>query len=145
MLSAASTVFPGVVDPEAVPLKRDAHEFPPETVQDVSTFASVFILAVGTETVDGTDAPGDAPVAVSTRLFAVRNAFVIPRALVQLLPTLPPGDMKGASAQTAATVVTSLMTYELPAPIVPQGPSAVISQRLAFAPVPEVWPPFDSK
>jgi hypothetical protein len=41
--------------------------------------------------------------------------------------------MKEASAQTDAAVVTSLTAKELPEAMLPQGPSAVISQREEFA------------
>jgi hypothetical protein len=103
-------------------------------------------LLVGTASVEGRPAPGEAPVVGLARLLAVRNALSRPVVLVQLAPTFPPLDMKEASAQTEAAVVTSFTTNVLPELRLPQGPSAVISQRAELGEEAEVgWPPFESK
>jgi hypothetical protein len=147
MLSAASSVLPGTVLPEAAALNSPEQALPPlERVHEARALASVSSLPVATVSVDGIAAPGDVPVLALTRLFAVRNALSKPVTLVQLEPTLPPLDMNEASAQTDAAVVTSLTVNELPALMAPQGPTAVMSQRDALAADPEpAWPPFESK
>ena len=130
ILSAASRVVPGTTFPEAAAVKSGVQEAPPlVAVHEFRAFAKVFSLLEETVSVDGFPAPGDAPVLVFTRLFAVRNALSMPKVLVQLAPTLPPLDMKEASAQTEAAVVTSFTTNVLPELMEPHGPRAVINRR----------------
>jgi hypothetical protein len=86
------------------------------------------------------------PVAVFTSSLAVAKALSSPVVFVQLAPTFPPLDMKEASAQTDAAVVTSLTTNELPETMLPQGPSAVINHKEEFGEAADDgWPPFDNK
>ena len=129
MLSAASSVLPGTTLPDAAALNSEEHAEPAlEAVHELSALANVFSLLEETVSVDGFPAPGDAPVAAFTRLFAVRNALSSPSVLVQLAPTLPPLDINDARAQAEAAVETSLRTTLLPAVTEPQGPRAVMSQ-----------------
>jgi len=101
---------------------------------------------VGTASVEGIPAPGDVPVVMFTRLFAVRNALSSPEVFVQLAPTFPPLDRNEASAQTEAAVVASSRTNVLPELMLPQGPRAVMSQREEFAEEAEAGrPPLESK
>ena len=133
MLRAASSVLPGTVLPVAA-LNSGVQALPPaDAVQEASALASEFSLPVGTVSVEGRPVPGDAPVAGLTRSSAVRNALLRPAVFVQLAPTFPPPDMNEASAHTDAAVVTSLTTKELPDAMLPQGPSAAMSQRDEFA------------
>ena len=64
MSSAESTVFAGVVPPDATALNKVEHALPPlDSVHDARIFASVFSLSTGTVRVDGSPVPGAAPVA----------------------------------------------------------------------------------
>jgi hypothetical protein len=146
MLSAASSVFVGTALPDAA-LKNGEQALPPaDAVQEASAFAREFNLPVGTASVAGGPAPGDAPVAGFTSSLAVANALSRPVVFVQLAPTSPPPDRKEASAQTDAAVVTSFTMKELPDAMLPHGPSAVISHREEFAAAAEDgWPPLESK
>src|ERR1700722_15990791 len=123
MLSAASSEFAGTVLPEGAAENSAAQE-PLPPVHDASALASEFSFAVGTTSMEGRPAPGDAPVAEFTSSLAVANALSRPVVLVQLAPTFPPPDINDASAQTDAAVVTSSTTNVLPALRPPQGPRA---------------------
>ena len=115
MSRAASRVLAGTVLPDVAALNKAEQAPPPAVaVHDVSALASAFSFAVGTASVEGRPAPGDAPVVGLARSPAVRNALSRPVVFVQLAPTLPPADMNDASAQTDAAVVTSFTTNELP-------------------------------
>jgi hypothetical protein len=144
MLRAASSVLPGIKLPAGASLKSVLHAVPPAVVQAASALASVLSFVVGGASPEGIPLPGAVPEALFERRFAVTNASVSPPVFVQLAPTLPPADMKGASAQTAAIVVTSFRTMEVPVEIEPHGPSAVINQREGLEALPG-WPPFDSR
>ena len=146
-LSAAASVLQGTTLPAVAALKSEAQEPPPaDPVQEARALASVFSLPVGTVSVEGIPDPGETPVVAFARLFAVRKALSSPVVLVQLAPTLPPLDINGASAQTEAAVVTSFRTKELPALMLPQGPSAVMSQREELAEEAEPgWPPLETR
>src|ERR1039458_2667298 len=112
MLSAASSVLAGAALPEAA-LKSGEQALPPaDAVHEASALASAFSLVVGTASVEGSPAPGDAPVAAFTSSLAVVKALSRPVVLVQVAPTFPPLDMKEASAHTDAAVVTSLTANE---------------------------------
>jgi hypothetical protein len=101
---------------------------------------------VGTTSVEGRPAPGDAPVEKFASLFAVKNALSRPVVFVQLAPTFPPPDMKEASAHTEAAVVTSFTTNLSPELRLPHGPRAVISQIAESGAEAEPgWPPLESK
>jgi hypothetical protein len=132
--------------PEAAALKSTEQELPPlDAVQEASALARVFSLSVATVSVEGTPFPGELPVLALTRLPAVTKALSRPAVLVQVAPTLPPLDRKGASAQAEATVVASLTAKELPALMLSQGPSAAISQsEELLVPLPTL-PPLDNK
>lgn len=146
MLSAASSVLLGTVFPDAAALNNEVQDAPPlEAVHELRALANVFSLLEETASVDGIAAPGDAPVAAFTKLFAVRNALSSPVVLVQLAPTLPPLDINGARAQTEADVVASLRMKLLPAVMALQGPRAVMSHRDWLAEPAPGWPPFETR
>lgn len=130
MLRAASSVLVGTVLPEFAAVNSVEQEaLPLEPVHENRALARVFSLLVGTVRFEGLPEPGEMPVAGLTRLLAMRKALSIPVVLVQVAPTSPPLDMNEARAQTAAAVVISLRTKVLPRLMLPQGPSAVMSQR----------------
>src|ERR1700722_15218272 len=145
MLSAASSEFAGTVLPD-VAAENSAVQEPLPPVHDASAFASESTFAVGTASVEGRPAPGDAPGEKFASLLAVKNALSRPVVFVQLAPTFPPLDINDASAQTDAAVVTSLMTKGLPDAKLPQGPRAAISQRAESGAEAEPgWPLFEIK
>src|ERR1700722_6865575 len=127
MLSAVSREFAGTVLPDAA-AENSAVQEPLPPVHDASAFASESTFAVGTASVEGRPAPGDAPVEKFASLLAVKNALSRPVVFVQLAPTFPLPDMNEASAQTDAAAVTSFTTNVSPELRLPQGPRAVISQ-----------------
>ena len=145
MLSVASSVLVGTVLPE-VAAENSAAQEPVPPVHDASASASEFSFAVGTASVEGRPAPGDAPVAKSASLLAVKNALSRPIVFVQLAPTFPPPDINDASAHTEAAVVTSFTTNVSPELRLPQGRSADISQSAELVAEAEAgWPPFETK
>ena len=145
MLRAASSVLVGTALPE-VAAENNAAQEPLLPVHDASALASEFSFAVGTTSVEGKPAPGDAPVEKFASLLAVKNALSRPVVFVQLAPTLPPPDINEASAHTEAAVVTSFTTNVSPELRLPQGPRADISQRAELGAETEAgWPPFETK
>lgn len=146
MLSAASSVLLGTAAAVAA-LKSGEQALPPaDAVHEASESAIESSFAVGTVSVAGRPVPGDAPVAAFTSSLAVAKALSRPAVFVQLAPTLPPLDMKEASAQTDAAVVSSFTVNELPEAMLPQGPTAVISQREEFVEAADAgWPPLENK
>jgi hypothetical protein len=144
MLSAASSVLIGT-DLIVAALNNGKQALPPAVVvHETRASASALSFLVGTASVEGVAAPGDAPVAGFASSLAVANALSRPVVFVQLAPMLPPGDMNEASAQTDAAVVTSLTMNELPELMPPQGPRAVMSQRAELIEDAEAgWPPFE--
>jgi hypothetical protein len=103
--------------------------------------ASVFSCATGTVVPVGTFNPGAVPVVVFTYSDASVKALASVVASVLLDPMLLYELINGASAHTAATVVSSFMLINVEGPRLPQGPSAAISARAALF-VPELSPGF---
>jgi hypothetical protein len=140
-------VLIGTALPDVAAEKSAAQEpMLPAPVHEASTLASEFSFAVGTASVEGRPAPGDAPVEKFASLLAVKNALSRPVVFVQLAPTFPPFDINDASAHTDAVVVTSFTTNVSPELRLPQGPIADISQIAVLGSEAEAgWPRFESK
>jgi hypothetical protein len=138
-------VLLGTALPEVAAVKSAAQE-PLPPVHDASALAIEFSFVVGTASVEGRPAPGDAPVEKFASLLAVKNALSRPVVFVQLAPTFPPPDMKEASAHAEAAVVTSFTTNVSPELRLPHGPSADMNQRAELGEEAEAGlPPLESK
>jgi len=111
--------------------------------------ARVFSSLVGALAPEGKAEPGAAPVTVFARLPAVIKAWANPLALVLLVAKFAPGlpllvAMKGASAYTAATVVTSSMNTKVEELRPLHDPSAAMSAKELLVPAP-LLPPVATK
>jgi hypothetical protein len=97
----------------------------------------VMISAVGTVMPGDTLRPGVVPVVELTNSEATVNAVASAEASVVDVPTAEGDVMNGASAETAATVVSSLMETNVPGVREEQGPTTAIINRLGlFRPMP---------
>jgi hypothetical protein len=122
-------------------LLRWAPELPSEFTQVARISARVFSSLLGAVAPDGKAEPGGEPVTVFARLLAVIKALASPVEFELLAPRFAPGlpllvAMKGASAYTAATVVTSSMNTNVDEVSALQGPSAAISAKELLVPAP---------
>ena len=99
------------VDPETKEsLKRlEQTEVPSELMQSARMSARVMSLAVSVVLLAESCGEGATPRVESARSMAVCMAFWRPGVLVAEAPTLATEEAKGARAQAAATVVSSLM------------------------------------
>jgi len=143
MFRAASSVLAGSGPPGGLAAENSALHArePDEFTQAAKIFASELIFATGIEAPVGGAAPGAAPVERSTRLLTFANAFNSPCALAALVPTCASRPMNGASAQTEATVVTSLITIDGMELRASQGPRAAINAIAGLSdPVPGLPP-----
>ncbi len=96
--------------------------------------ASVFTSCVGTVKPAGTFAPGALPVVGFASCEASVNAIVSAGASSMPDPTAVPELIYGASAATAATVVTSFTVTNDAVCSAAHDPSATISARFGFTP-----------
>jgi hypothetical protein len=87
---------------------------------------------VGTDIVLGTPGPGELPVEELTNSFARAKAEASAEASEAPEPTWVAPAIKGKSALTAATVVSSFTLRKVLVVIVEQGPMTAISARFGF-------------
>ena len=115
-------------------------------VQVLSRLARVFSRGAAGLAFAGKVVPGATPVAGFARLAAVTTAFAMPMALVAEAPMLPPGARNCESAQTLATVTTSLSTNFEPDVTWLQLPIVDRNVMDAFAAeAPESLPPWETR
>jgi hypothetical protein len=132
----------GVAAANKVPQTDPSPATPPaEFTQVDRIFASVLRVATGTIVPAGTFNPGAVPVVVFTYSDASVNALASAAAFVVPDPMLLYELINGASDQTAATVVTSVIETNVEGPRLPHGPSAAIS-AIAVLFVPGLSPGF---
>src|SRR5665213_400414 len=115
--------------PHAVPSPTTP---PPELVQAAVRFPSVLIASVGTVSPVGTFSPGETPAAGFTISLASVNAASSAATSPLPDPTAIYDVINGASAFTAATVVSSFTTMNVAAFNDEHDPSAVIIARFAL-------------
>jgi hypothetical protein len=142
MISVGGACPETAVRANNVPQPEPSFAIPPvELMQPVTTLARVLIFASGTTVPAGTLVPGEVPVEVLTNTDASAKAVVSAAASPLAEPTLAGEVINGERADTAATVVTSLITIKVEAVSESQRPSAVIMAR-AELDVPEARPGF---
>src|SRR5271163_1994896 len=147
MAKAAATVSVGGVPAAGVvrvnrrPQRLPSPALPPvEATQAARMLARVLSWAVGAVAALGSAEPGAAPVAVLASLLTEAKARAIPWRLEAGVPRSANPVMKGASAKTLATVVTSLTVTKLLVVRFAQSPTPAISAALALAPAPALPP-----
>jgi hypothetical protein len=114
-VSVGGVVFAGVVKARSCPHAVESPAVPPlELIHAAITLPRVLIKEVGTARPVGTLDPGDKPVRGFTNAEANENADASEEA--SLLPDpIEEGELiKGASAETAATLESSLITTKVP-------------------------------
>ena len=139
-VSVGGVVFAGVVKAKSCPHAVESPAMPPlELIHAAITLPRVLIKDVGTARPAGTSEPGDKPVRGFTNTEADANADASEEA--SLLPDpIEEGELiKGASAETAATLETSLITTKVPEVNEEHGPNAFIR---AILELPEGKPGF---
>jgi hypothetical protein len=128
----------GAIPPGGVAAAKSAAHavVPSEAAQPWSALARVLSFAVSTACLLLRVA--SEPVVTSASNAALRKALANPAALVELAPTFAAAVMKGASAQAAAAVVSSLTTrVELPEASCEQLPTAAIRSRAELSVPPD--------
>lgn len=138
-LSIAAMVFVGaglgetVVREKSEPQSEPSPAVPPvELTHAARISASVLSWSLGTVKPVGRFAPGEVPVAVFTSWLASVNADASPAASEIDEPIREIELMYGASAETAAAVVSSLMVMNVEGVSDEHGPSAAISAISGF-------------
>ena len=129
MVEASEKVSAGWVAPVGVASAKMPEQMAPpsELTQAASRLASAYNLPDSTVALLGRLVAGETPALLSASIPALRNALRRPAALVCEEPTWSMAVANGASAQAAATVVTSLMVTAVELLSEPQSPSAVTS------------------
>src|ERR1700734_4185348 len=149
MLSAAVTTSVGLVPVEEtasakrLPQAEPSPAVPPPAVlmQEVIMPGRVSSRVVGMDAPAGSVGPPRAPSMVFTSLLTEANALLRPMLLAGLVPMLEGPVINGASAQTEATVVSSLMVIKLTLGRLPQGPSAARGMMFGLAASPAMGTP----
>lgn len=123
----------GVVRANKLPHGVESPAVPPgELMHTEMISAKVIISAEGTVVPRGTSMPGVVPVVELTNSEATVKAVARAETSVVDDPTAEGDLMKGASAETAATVVSSLIETNVSGPREEQGPTTAIIDRLGL-------------
>src|SRR6185312_153316 len=124
---------PTVVREKSWPQREPSPATPPaELMQAERMSARVLSSAVGTVSPGGTLVPGAVPVVVLTSWLARVKEAAREGTSAGEEPMAVADVMKGARAETAATVVSSLMLMKVAGVSEEQGPSAAMSAMLGF-------------